>query len=403
MDFEFNQLFCDPHATPTNCEANGVNPSRMAGDMLFDFDFGGSGQPALTLHKWIDTGSASLCEANNTLPCWDKASAHTADLNNNYQASVNGGPVNDYNAPVPSAGFNILAGETKTTGNGANQKTTISSTFGEAGVNLTDSEVFPEDECVHFGSASLKSRSSGESFTSELKDFIAPIPVNISNCGQVIIRKVTDPAGDEATDFDYTTDVETDDGTAPGFSLKDGESNTIDNVLQGGYNVTEDLVQAASDNYTLTDIDCDDSTVPDANIAIDVSAGTVDFDIAPDETLDCTYTNTKNLNNPSGSSSPSVIPQDSVTVSDLDNTGDPDGAADGKMTFELWDDVDCEGNTGLQRNRRRHRQRRRIDTSNTGRSATTTTATTITADGTFYWKIHYNGDDRNNPFDIDCG
>ena len=44
MDFEFNQLFCDLSKDPTNCAANGVNPLRSAGDLLIDFDFGGSGR-----------------------------------------------------------------------------------------------------------------------------------------------------------------------------------------------------------------------------------------------------------------------------------------------------------------------------------------------------------------------
>ena len=37
-----------------------------------------------------------------------------------------------------------------------------------------------------FGKAYLKSRSS-DSFTSELKDFIAPIPINITNCTPVTL------------------------------------------------------------------------------------------------------------------------------------------------------------------------------------------------------------------------
>ena len=201
-----------------------------------------------------------------------------------------------------------------------------------------------------------------------------------------------------ANSFDYTTDVETDDGTADGFSLKDGETNTINDVLQGTYNVSED--DPSSLNYTLTDINCDDSTVPSGNITIGTSG--VDFDIAPDETLECTFTNTKNLNNPSGTSSPSVIPQDSVVVSGLDNMGDPDGAAaDGKMKFELWDNATCDGTKVYSET---------VDVTDNGTIPTTNTGDpadnngyTISADGTFYWKIHYNGDDRNNPFDIDCG
>ena len=151
---------------------------------------------------------------------------------------MNSANVTDHNPPGAPR---TLVGEMKTSGPGGSD-VTISSTFGEAGINLSDSNIFPSNQCAHFGSAYVKSRSAGQSFTSELKDFIAPVPVNISNCGQVIIRKVTDPAGDTTTDFGYTTDVVTAPATTTSpFSLKDGEANTIDNVLAAsGYNVTED-------------------------------------------------------------------------------------------------------------------------------------------------------------------
>ena len=58
--------------------------------------------------------------------------------------------------------------------------------------------------CESFGSAILKSRSS-DAFTSQLKDLIAPVPVNITNCGTVIIHKQTDPDEESNTSkFGYT-------------------------------------------------------------------------------------------------------------------------------------------------------------------------------------------------------
>ena len=57
--------------------------------------------------------------------------------------------------------------------------------------------IFPTNTCNPLGSAFLKSRSS-DSFTAAMKDFIAPTAVNISNCGTIIIRKVTDPVDDPA-------------------------------------------------------------------------------------------------------------------------------------------------------------------------------------------------------------
>ncbi len=75
-------------------------------------------------------------------------------------------------------------------------------TFGEMSLDLDF--VFNSGQCESFGSAFVKSRAS-DSFTSQLKDFIRPIPVNISNCGQVIIRKETTPDEDpNSTSFGFT-------------------------------------------------------------------------------------------------------------------------------------------------------------------------------------------------------
>jgi hypothetical protein len=193
MDFELSQ--------DSTLSANGVTTVRTAGDLLIDFDFGGSGVPVLTKHTWITTGNpATLCEASNTLPCWDKA----VNLGAFAEAQVNSAPVLDTNPPGAPR---TLDGNTK---NG------INSTFGEAGINLTGSGIFPPNVCEHFGAATLKSRSSGNSFTSELKDFIAPIPINITNCGVVNIHKQDDLgaplAGAVFTLFTDNTPV---DGAAP--------------------------------------------------------------------------------------------------------------------------------------------------------------------------------------------
>jgi hypothetical protein len=168
MDFELSQ--------DATLSANGVTTVRTAGDLLIDFDFGGSGVPVLQKHTWITSGSTSNCQSSNTLPCWDKA----VDLGAFAESAVNSANVTDTNPPNAPR---TLAGNTK---NG------INSTFGEAGINLTGSGIFSQGTCQHFGAATLKSRSSGNSFTSELKDFIAPIPVNISNCGTVNIHKQDD-------------------------------------------------------------------------------------------------------------------------------------------------------------------------------------------------------------------
>lgn len=197
MDFELNQnpVGITPNTTGT------VDINRTPGDVLIDFDFGGSGVPTLQWHKWLTTANAPTgvasadCAASTTFPCWGVAK----DIGAAGEASVNGANVYDYNPPnAPTA----LQGTTTT----SNNKTTVSSTFGEAGIDLQAAGIFSSFQCSRFGDAWLKSRSSGNSFTSELKDFIAPLPINISNCGEIKIIKNTDPANANK-DFTYSTNV----------------------------------------------------------------------------------------------------------------------------------------------------------------------------------------------------
>ena len=76
-------------------------------------------------------------------------------------------------------------------------------TFGEAQIDF-DALAGGTGNCVSFGSAYLKSRSS-DSFTAALKDFIAPEQANLTNCATVNIRKETSPKQDpNTTNFDFT-------------------------------------------------------------------------------------------------------------------------------------------------------------------------------------------------------
>src|SRR4029079_5692091 len=118
--------------------------------------------------------------ASNSLPCWGNRQNLTAL--GDAEGAVNTATVTD---PVPPA-----APRTLTPG-----------LFGEAAINLTAAGVFPANTCTAFGSTFLKSRSA-VSFGPEVKDFIAPQPVNISNCGTINIHKVTEN-GDAS--FGYTT------------------------------------------------------------------------------------------------------------------------------------------------------------------------------------------------------
>ena len=92
-------------------------------------------------------------------------------------------------------------------------------TFGEAQLDLR--LLFQPNKCASFGSAMLKSRSS-DAFNSQLKDFVAPVPINLQNCGQVIIRKQTIPDEDpNTTNFGYTKNFTTDPVSVNTFTLQD--------------------------------------------------------------------------------------------------------------------------------------------------------------------------------------
>ena len=273
MDFELNQV----QVGITTTTSGPVTLNRTQGDLLIDFDFGGSGVPVLAKHTWLtDTTkytATTACEVSNTLPCWSKAVTLTAPL---VEAAVNNVPVTDTNPP--GAPF-TLDGNTK---NG------INSTFGEAGINLTGSGIFPTNVCEHFGDAWLKSRSSGNSFGSELKDFIAPIPINISNCGSIIIRKQTNPDGAPGT-FSFTHDV--DGNSTPvvpsPFTLSDNGEQDFFSVLAGTYHFTE----AATTGFDFSSISCTVTGSGGSTFSSSGPALTITLKVG--DTVDCTFNNTQ--------------------------------------------------------------------------------------------------------------
>jgi hypothetical protein len=151
MDFELNQKFCDPAANPTNCANNGKNivpetPVRTVNDKLITYDLAQGGTvPTISIRSWLGSAwgpAVVLSGTSSAIGTVNTASIAAADSP--------AGAQDPY-------------------------------TFGEAAVSYT--ALFPQQTgpCGSFGSAYLKSRSS-DSFSAEVKDFIAPEPVHISNC-----------------------------------------------------------------------------------------------------------------------------------------------------------------------------------------------------------------------------
>ncbi|SFY37328.1 hypothetical protein SAMN02787144_102133 [Streptomyces atratus] len=174
MDFELNQKFCDPNATPTNCADNGPNatetPLRTPGDKLITYDLAKGGTvPTISIRTW--SGSV-----------WGLPSIISGGVNPNALGSVNTSTI-----PANQSG-----------GLGAKDPFT----FGEAAISFN--ALFPPgSSCETFGSAYVKSRASN-SFPAELKDFIAPAKVTISNCTGLTTNATAsatlgDPISDTAT------------------------------------------------------------------------------------------------------------------------------------------------------------------------------------------------------------
>ncbi|MGH9251747.1 MAG: prealbumin-like fold domain-containing protein, partial [Acidimicrobiales bacterium] len=111
--------------------------------------------------------------------------------------------------------------------------------------------------------------------------------IDLQNCGQVIIRKQTDPEEDpNTTEFGYTKNFPTDPATVDTFTLMDdGVQDYGKTVLFGtGYTVTEDVIPAGWD---FVGVDCSAG-----NVVPTIMGATVTFDIDnADDVLDCTYTN----------------------------------------------------------------------------------------------------------------
>ena len=180
MSFEFNKADLTKPAELCNTAKNKVDPLRTAGDLLVVYDFeGGSDPPHLATMIWLTSlGAGDACEAKNNAPCW----GNRLDLDNtNSEGAVNQTTVTDPIAD-PGTGADPPDGWPS-----LGQKE-----FGEAAINLQAAGVFTGSGCFKFGAAHLTSRSSGNSFQATLKDTIAPMPVNITNCGSIRIVKTDD-------------------------------------------------------------------------------------------------------------------------------------------------------------------------------------------------------------------
>ena len=344
MDFEINKL-AQPNLTTTGPKLL----NRSAGDLLITFDFGGSGAPVLSLLTWVTTGATSQCFSSNSLPCWGNRVNLSA-------AGFADGAVNSTTVTDPIANVSLPAG-----------------TFGEAAINLTAAGVFPPGTCEAFGSAFLKSRSSA-SFPAEVKDFIAPQPVDIRNCGKIVIHKVTQN-GDAS--FGYTTTGGLDPAT---FSLSNGGTQTYEDVFPGSYSVDESTIPA---DWTFVSLVC---TASGPGTSVTTASTTASITMGAEGLVDCTYTNKTRVQPTITTTLSAETIEVGGTVHDSATLSGATADAGGTVTYTVYTDSAC--STGAQ-------------------DAGTKTVTngvvpdsdpvTFNSTGTFYWQASYSGDANNKP------
>jgi hypothetical protein len=185
MDFELNKEFCD--GTATHCANNGtsrnpvyITPKRSVGDRLITYDLSKGGTvPAISIRSW--GGSA-----------WGAATVISGGADPDARGSINTTLIPATETGGATGGLTVSLGSQDPF------------TFGEAAISFE--ALFGEGACGSFGSVYLKSRSS-DSFTSEIKDFVPPEAVNLSNCASVLTTTATTSAvvGDPISDTAHLT------------------------------------------------------------------------------------------------------------------------------------------------------------------------------------------------------
>jgi hypothetical protein len=348
IDFEINQK-----AQPDLTTAGAKTLNRTAGDLLVTFDFtNGGGKPTIGLLRWLTSTTnpvvpgfaTNVCFSANSFPCW--GDQQTLDGTDSIGAVNNLDPVADPLFPAQPNDINPVP----------------ALQFGETAIDLTKAGVFPPGTCEAFGSAFVKSRSSA-SFTAEAKDFIAPIPVNISNCGTIEIIKHTDPRGVDQS-FSYTSNLPAEPpgtvGTVPqggvkcpgnsaagvqadgsfclndaGNSTGDSAGNTVyNNALQAGsYNVAEG---GDPSGFTFKGVSCTVNGTT-TNLTDQNNPRKVNITLNPNDVVVCTYVNQQNTAtlatqvSDAGPVFPSTAVHDTATVTGNQAADTPSGT----VTFFL--------------------------------------------------------------------
>ncbi|HKY74529.1 MAG TPA: Ig-like domain-containing protein [Acidimicrobiia bacterium] len=348
MDFELNQKFCDPNATPTNCSANGVTPQRTLGDKLITYDLSKGGTvPTISIREWTASGwsaGTKISEGQNALAI----------------GSVNTGTIPAAQSPFGAAD---------------------PFTFGEAAISYA--ALFPQGAgCLSLGSAYLKSRSS-DSFSSTLKDFIRPQRVHVSNCSTMTTSATaTATLGSAISDTATISDTSANAGGSVTFTVYSDSGcttqvGTSTKPVSGPGSYTSDPFTPTSIGtyYWIASYSGDADNSPASGACGDPNESSVVTRAASSLTT-----------------AQRVLPQDSATVG-----ASAGGTPTGTVTFNLYGpgDPTCAGTPAYS------------ETVNlvSGTASTNNTSFAVAAAtaGQYRWSSSYSGDANHDPSSSPCG
>jgi hypothetical protein len=362
MDFELNQNLCD--GTATLCANNGtaknpvyVTPKRLAGDKLITYDLSKGGTvPSISIRTWSGSAWGAATVISGGQNALARGSINTSTIPANQTGGVSGGLTASLGSQDPF-------------------------TFGEASIAF--SALFGTTTCGAFGSAYLKSRSS-DSFTAEIKDFVAPEGVSIANCASITTNAtasvtVGDPISDTATLSGVTANAG---GTITFHLFSDATCTTEVNtgltpVTVSGpndYNSGDYTTTAVGTFYWIASYSGDGSNSP-----------------ATTECGDANESSVVNKASSSISTAQNLLPNDTATVT-------PSGAT-GTVDFKLFGPgnatCDPSGDAPVYSE---------SDVALSGGTASTSNiATTVSTEGTYRWLIEYSGDATHDGSTSACG
>ncbi len=252
MDFEFNQS----EATDNTPQAGPqIIPVRTVGDLLLTYDLENGGTQAVISKRF-----------------WGGSS---------------------WGPELPLSGADALGtinSSAITAANAGGLGALDPRTFGEASVDLLKL-LPPAQGCVTYGSVYLKSRAS-QAFESALKDFIAPQPAEVTNCGSIRIHK-TDDNGDlaGATFTLYKNGI----AVVPALTCTSDADGIclISDVPKGTYDLVETVTPAGHDTVASQSVTVTSgSEVVSLDIINPIQLGTITVtkDAVPNDEQDFTFT-----------------------------------------------------------------------------------------------------------------